>query len=152
MTERYAMLARENAEIRKTIADQATMLSALSNGKIDAERREALSGLATKYPGLVVADEEFSKCLFSAGSKMTNDDFKTHIETIERFSTRAALVSTQRLPTGVMPTPGKSHDPKDDPTSERYAARCKQAIERHTADMNAGKPMRDFDTILSEVP
>lgn len=122
--DRYQAIESENVELREQYAaiqaeleavtqhnksiltEQAEHYAALQSkvysleqDKADAERRERINDLSLRYP-VVDSKEECERCLYSAGSEMTQADFEQHCETIERYAA-AAAVSTPMIPVGV---------------------------------------------------
>ena len=89
----------------------------LTQDRTDATRRGRLTELAARFP-IVNIDEESPRCLYSAGSEMTDADFELHIDTIERYAA-AAAVSTPMVPIGM-----ESHQEPQvlDVETARYAA------------------------------
>lgn len=146
LVEKYNALDGQYKNLIQKFGEQQNQIAVLSNAKADVERKAAINDLCQKYQGIIVAEEEFQRCLFSAGSTMTTEQFKNHCETIERYAQRSQLASVGSLPSGVLPS--TQTDKMVEYSSEKFRALSDRAVELHTADINNGRPVKEWDEYL----
>ena len=87
--------------LHSTLTKQSERIVALERVAADATRRQKLNELATKFPMIVDVDDEAKVCLYSLGSKMTDDQFNAHVATVEKYGQRFA--DSPMIPRGEMP-------------------------------------------------
>ena len=152
-TEKYAAIearldAAEKLIEKYAASDEATnkrlkqlthQNAVLQMSAADADRKQRIDQLATKYPHAVVADEEYERCLYSAEADMNNDAFDRHIEMIESYAARSApltrMVPTGHMPAPALPTPERiNQDAKIGQRSTEIYSAAQSRGERMTAD------------------
>tara|TARA_R100000742_G_C4278750_1_gene101968 strand:+ start:2373 stop:4013 length:1641 start_codon:yes stop_codon:yes gene_type:complete len=129
--ERYEALQNSHNALVEKYGAMNSELETIKRERTDLSRTQSLTDLANKYPGIVDLDEEKQTMLYSAGAKVSDSEFKKHVETIERYAART-YVPTANIPNGSIPTVK--------PQTERYSADvCAKAVEIHTAAVDRGE-------------
>ena len=135
--DRYAAL---EARFDK-MADQ---LSEMSKGRADALRKLQISKLHAAYPQAVEVQREETRCLYSMGANMSDNDFTQHLADVEHYASRT--VPNVNLPEGEMPT-----KPATNVDRELYHQRhMETALEVHRANASKGVYL-NHDQIKAEV-
>ncbi len=136
--ERFAAIEQETARLRQEKQAIVERYSALADrtNKLEQERADALResdirDYTTRY-SCFDFEEECERCLFSAGSQMTDEQFAAHVADREKTGSRLDTLSIPGAPRGVLPG-----TPEGDEV-ERYSAR---AIEIHTSKVDQGEFM-----------
>ncbi len=134
LREQYSALQAEQAEMLQHMAQMQRSNAELRARAVDADRRTALQELHAKHPHFVDLNDECDRCLYSAGSQMTDDQFDNHLEDLERYAAKAPPV-TGMVPTGEITRPAR-------PTveQERYEAQVRErSVEIYTAALQSGE-------------
>lgn len=141
--ERYNVLATAHNELIRSHGTLKEQVAQLQRERSDAQRRERLQQLVSRYPGFVDLEEEIPVTLYSAGASMSDSDFEKHVMQIEKYAAKAAptpMVPRGDLPEGVSET-----------TRERYAAEvASEVVRRCTALVSQGK-VAHYDQVEQEV-
>ena len=154
--ERYQALEKTTNAQSSQIAKQNRQLKAMgeqlartSRREEDGRRKARLTELAGEFPGLVDANEEMSRFLYSAGANVSASQFDTAVADIERYAARAATqrVVNAQVPQGVFPP---SVDRGADGKIERNAAFYEAAIAYHMEQGNQGKQL-NYEQCCEEV-
>lgn len=145
--ERYAQLQKTVGDLQTVIQKQADQIATLANSRADATRQVRLAELEAKYQGFISSSEEVEKCLYSHGSKMDDAAFDAYCQNIERFAARAQVTSVGALPAGVQ----NQSPPEVDRYSDKFREIASVAIERHTADLEAGRQVKTFEEYVAEI-
>lgn len=133
--EQYAALAESQGHLMREVAELRRDNAIQRARAADADRRVALSDLASRFPHIVDLDDELNRCLYSAGSEMDDDQFHRHVELIETYAARVPAV-TPMVPRGEMPERRVSTV-----ETERYEAQISErSLEIYNASLAAGKP------------
>ncbi|MBX3422220.1 MAG: hypothetical protein KF752_11755 [Pirellulaceae bacterium] len=109
MTEKYShefvdKLVKTHEELLAETAQLRTAVGSLMQERTDAQRAYRLQELAQKYSAIEAnIDEEMERVLYSAGSKMTDEEFNSHLATIERYAAQSSPPATM-IPDGQVPT------------------------------------------------
>lgn len=141
--ERYNVLATAHNELIRSHGTLKEQVAQLQRERSDAQRRERLQQLVSRYPGFVDLEEEVPVTLYSAGSSMSDSDFEKHVTQIEKYAAKAA--PTPMVPRGDLPE-GFSES-----TRERYAAEvASEVVRRCTALVSQGK-VAHYDQVEQEV-
>jgi hypothetical protein len=109
----------------------------------DADRRNRITNLAKDNP-FIDAEEEFDRCLYSHGATMSDEQFKLHVEQIEKYANRVRPLIVDPVPRGVFPGDSVSR------TTDKYKAACDEAVKMHTRDVAAKKTPRPYVEYLAE--
>jgi hypothetical protein len=144
MTEQYAALAQSHSETLQEVAALRRIVADLKMKEADATRKMRIGQLASKYPHMVDSADLENRCLYSAGSTMTDDDFESHVEIVESYAAKAPGVSTSTpmVPRGEMP----NSIPSETVEQARYAAELTDTmVEIYTASISTGKPMTEAE-------
>lgn len=131
----HKQLFAEHTETRKLLIEQNQKL-------VDADRYSAIKVLADKYE-LVDVETEANKCLYSRGSKLSDDDFKSHLAYVEQYAAKAA----NRPPVGMIPDGIAPSRPVDSALEERIS---QIVVERFSAKVNRGE-FANYDDLRAEV-
>jgi hypothetical protein len=86
---------------------------------------------------------EASKCLYSRGSKLTNDEFQSHLQYVEQYAAKAS----NRPPVGMVPEGALPTRPTDPVMEERIS---RMTVDRYSVDASRGV-FRDYDEIRAEI-
>lgn len=133
--EQYAALAASQRHLARHVADAARRSTRLEYREADADRRARLDELAGRFPGVVDLADEHQRCLYSAGSQMDNDQFESHVETIEEYAARAVAVAPS------LAIDRRDRWPRQTPETEQYAAQVSaRSVEIYDASLDAGRP------------
>lgn len=128
LSQNVESLMRENAALKQGYAE-------LRMSAADSNRKLQISELHNQFPSFVDPVAEESRCLYSAGSQMSDEEFDRHIEMVESYAARVPAV-TQMVPAGVMP--GRLQDRSVE--TEKYEADLAEAaIEVFTQAQAAGE-------------
>jgi hypothetical protein len=144
MTEQYAALAESHKNTLEEVAALRRIVADLKMSEADATRKMRISGLASKYPHMVDASDLENRCLYSAGSTMSDSEFDNHIEIVETYSAKAPGIttSTPMVPGGEMPHSVKSQTVEQ---AKYEADLTEKMIEIYSASLATGKPMKEAD-------
>jgi uncharacterized coiled-coil protein SlyX len=135
---RIGQLETTVAQQMKTINKMTAVMQAEHRNAADVRRRAQLETLSNRY-SIIDCDEELEKCLYSAGSAMTDKDFDKHLASLEKFGARAEALGGARIPQGELPMTEKD--------TERFAAECQAAQDIFNEKVNQGDWI-DWDTAL----
>lgn len=142
MPEQYAALARSHGKSLEELAALRRIVADLKMKEADATRKMRIAGLATKYPHMVDAGDLEGRCLYSAGSTMSDDEFDDHVEIVESYAAKAPGIttSTRMVPGGEMPGSVASQTVDQ----ANYEADLSAAVvEIYTASLSTGKPISE---------
>lgn len=135
LVEAHKQLFAQHAELNKRFVEQEQRL-------VDADRYSQIKSLADKYD-LVDTEVEANRCLYSRGSKLTNEEFTQHLQYVEQYAAKAA----NRPPVGMVPDGVVQSRPVDAAMEEKIAA---MTVERYSAKANRGEFL-SYDEIRAEV-
>lgn len=138
----HQQLADAHDRLFKQHTDLLERFSAQQSKLVDADRYSAIQALHEKYDAVDVI-EESKRCLYSQGSKMNDEEFRSHLETVERY----AAIAASRPPQGMIPDGTLPTKPVDLEAERRIA---EKTVERYTqyAQKNVYK---DHEEIRAEV-
>jgi hypothetical protein len=144
MTEQYAALAESHRNTLEEVSALRRIVADLKMSEADANRKMRISGLAAKYPHMVDASDLESRCLYSAGSVMSDSDFEDHVEIVETYAAKAPgiSISTPMVPGGEMPSSVRTQTVEQ---AQYDAALSKKMVEIYSASLSTGKPMKEAD-------
>jgi hypothetical protein len=125
-----AELMAENAKLR----NNQVQLAAKS---ADAERTQQLSELHSRFPHFIDFEAEKTRCLYSAGSRMTEDDFGDHCTMLEAYAAKAPPV--QRMVPGGESSYGDPADYRAVESAQYEAAVSSRATEIWTELSSTGR-------------
>lgn len=128
-------LFNQHAQLRKAFIETEQRL-------IDADRYAQIKSLNERYD-LVDVELEASKCLYSRGSKLTNEEFQNHLQYVEQYAAKAS----NRPPVGMIPD-GVAPSRPADPVMEEKISRL--TVDRYSSDASRGV-FRDYDEIRAEI-
>lgn len=135
LTERYAALAESQGRLMKQVAEVTSRNAVLEARAADADRRVALSELHNQYPHMVDLEAEHARCLYSAGSQMSDDQFAEHCELVEQYASRVPSI-TPMIPGGEMP---RNQDRRSVQTEQYEAKISARSVEIYSAALAAGE-------------
>jgi hypothetical protein len=135
LVEAHKRLFAEHAETRKLFTEQQQKL-------VDADRYSQIKELANRYD-LIDPEVEATKCLYSRGSKLSDDEFTSHLQYVEQYAARAA----NRPPVGMIPDGVAPSRPVDAAMEERIN---NIVVERFSAKANKGEFV-SYDDLRAEV-
>jgi len=140
--ERYqaenAALKQDMQTLRAHHGVLAKNLANVIKEKADVKRKSQLTQLVDRY-SIFDLDEECQRCLYEAGSDMSDKEFEAHVAQMEKLGARARPMSVS-IPDGVL---------ADDRNTERYAAENELAVEIHTESANNGEFL-SYDQCLAK--
>lgn len=144
MTEQYAALAESHKSTLEEVSALRRIVADLKMSEADATRKMRIAGLASKYPHMVDASSVEEKCLYSAGSVMSDSDFEDHIEIVESYAAKAPGIttSTAMVPGGEMPHSVQSQTVEQ---AQYEAALADAAVEIYSASLATGKVISQDD-------
>jgi len=128
-------LFNQHAQLRKAFIETEQRL-------VDADRYAQIKSLNERYD-LVDVELEASKCLYSRGSKLTNDEFQSHLQYVEQYAAKAS----NRPPVGMVPEGALPTRPTDPVMEERIS---RMTVDRYSVDASRGV-FRDYDEIRAEI-
>ena len=135
LSERYSALESSHRELLEEHAALRRGFAEVRMREADANRRASINELASQYPHFIEPDREFSKCLYSAGSQMDDEQFASHLEELEHYAAKAP-VATGMIPQGVFPERSRSVE------TERYEANlAARTVEVYTQALAAGRKL-----------
>lgn len=147
--DRYAALHAQHeslANANKQLFDQyAALQQSFTNQQqklIDNDRYSQIKALQDRYD-LVDVETEAEKCLYSKGSKMTDEEFFNHLSYVEKYAAKAQ----NRPPIGMIPDGVVARKPMDAEAEERIS---KLVVDRYSHEASRGV-YRDYDEIRAEV-
>lgn len=143
--DRYAALEGSVNSLLRQVADLKVANISLAKERADAVRVSRLQALEQAYSGFVNADEEATKCLYSAGANLSDAEFESRISDIERYAARA--IQTRMLP-------GGDARPVSSPSVDRYSDRARQISEetvRRCQTLASRGETFDYDSVESQV-
>lgn len=141
--ERYTALQRSHNELVEKYGKVYERLGVLERERTDAVRGKAIQELAAAHPFAVLKDEEEKACLYSLGSKMTDEQFRDRYTLLKTTAER--FTNSPMIPVGAMPT---RQIPQSEP--EKYTQKVAElAVKIHTANVTAGRTS-DFATCEAE--
>lgn len=131
--EQYAALATSQRRLSRQVAAVARRNAALEQREADIGRRARLDALAGRFPGVVDLAEEHQRCLYSAGSDMTDPEFEAYYEATEQFAARAAAAGSAPPAGGMVAQQHRSVE------SEQYQAKISErSVEIYNASLEVG--------------
>ena len=133
VTEHYEALAADHRQLMAEHAALKRGFAEVRMREVDANRRNQIRELASQYPHFVDSDREESKCLYSAGSEMTDEDFDSHLEDLAHYAAKNPAPSGM-IPQGVFPERSRSVE------TERYEANvAARSVEIYTQALASGR-------------
>jgi hypothetical protein len=136
LAERYSQLSEVNGRMMESHAQLKTAVVQLERRAVDSDRTLRIKDLYQQFPHFVDENEECERCLYSAGSTMTNDEFEAHLAAVEKYAQRVPA-ATKMIPSGS----GESNDSGDkfiyDKVLERYHQLETQGVYRDWNDLEA---------------
>lgn len=123
-----------------TISQMTAAMEAEHRNASDVRRQSRIEQLASRY-SVIDSEEELEKCLYSAGSSMSDGDFEKHCESLEKIGARADALAGSTIPRGELPI--------NERDTARFAAECQSATEIFNEHVNRGEWI-DWDTALSK--
>jgi len=145
LREQYQALANDNVELMQTVGALKRGFAESRAREVDASRRMQLQELHSNYPHFVDLSREQSKCLYSAGSTMTDEQFSDHLDDLETYAAKAPPINGRMIPGG--DEPPRRHLGVE---SERYEAQvASTAVEIYSAAINAGKKMTQAEAFAA---
>lgn len=135
LAERYSALEADHQSLMQEHTALRRGFAEVRMREADATRRAAIGDLANQFPHFVERDREESKCLYSAGSEMTDEQFSEHLAELEHYAAKAPVASGM-VPSGVFPERNRSVE------TERYEASvAAKAVEIYTQTLHSGRRM-----------
>lgn len=135
LTERYSALEADHQNLMQEHTALRRGFAEVRMREADATRRAAISDLANQFPHFIERGREESKCLYSAGSEMTDEQFDEHLSELEHYAAKAPVASGM-VPQGVFPERSRTVE------TERYEASvAAKAVEIYTTTLAAGRRM-----------
>ena len=122
-----------------TISQMTAAMESEHRNASDVRRQSRLETLSSRY-GVIDCDEELEKCLYSAGSEMSDQEFDKHCDSLEKIGSRADAMAGSVIPRGELPM--------NERDTARFAAECSTAQEIFNEKINQGEWV-DWDTALS---
>ncbi|QDV26345.1 hypothetical protein [Aureliella helgolandensis] len=107
--ERYSKLNDVNADIMKKYGEVRSAVVELEKRECDKDRELQIKDLYQKYPHFVEVDSELDRCLYSRGSELTQSQFSSHLESVERYAQKSSPV-TRMIPNGSSEKPDAGQD------------------------------------------
>jgi hypothetical protein len=142
LAEKYSALAESQGRLLQRVAEVSRRNAALEQKAADAERKQAIAELYNAYPHMVDVEAEHSRCLYSAGSVMDDDQFASHCELIEQYASKAPAIAPM-VPSGELPRQSRG-------TSEKYEAQIAlRSVEIYNAALQTGQ-MKTSDECWAE--
>lgn len=130
LAEKYSSLSDVNERNMKSLAEMQMAVAELEQRDADKGREMQIRDLYQQYPHFVEVDEELDRCLYSRGGEMTDDDFTSHLEAVEKYAKRSSPV-TSMVPGGVVK--------QEKPDAQAAAAQAERVVERYQALADQGK-------------
>lgn len=147
--ERYSQLYSQHENLAKANKQLFESHAALQQAFVQQEQRLAdtdrysqIKSLHDKYD-LVDVELEATKCLYSRGSKLNDEEFQQHLQYVERYAAKAA----SRPPVGMIPDGIVPSRPADPVMEEKIS---RMTVERYSAEASRGV-YREYDDIRAEV-
>lgn len=135
LAERYSALEADHRNLMEEHTALRRGFAEVRMREADATRRAAIGELANQFPHFIERDREESKCLYSAGSEMTDEQFDEHLAELEHYAAKAPVASGM-VPAGVFPERSRSVE------TERYEANlAAKTVEVYTQALAAGRKM-----------
>lgn len=132
----HEQLIAETGQLRATVGK-------LLHERTDAQRAYRLQQLAQKYSAIEAnLDEEMERVLYSAGAKMTDEEFDAHCATIERYAAQASP-PREMIPEGQIPG--------DSPAKELYSQEFNDEVVRRCSRMLASGKVASYDQVANEL-
>lgn len=122
-----------------TISQMTAAMESEHRNATDIRRQSQIEQLSSRY-SVIDAEEELEKCLYSAGSEMSDAEFAKHCDSLEKIGARADALAGSSIPRGEMPM--------NERDTARFAADCTAAQEIFNEKINQGEWI-DWDTALS---
>lgn len=138
----HEQLATANKQLFDSYAQLQQSFTAQQQKLIDNERYSQIKALQDRYD-LVDAETEAEKCLYSKGSKMTDEEFANHLAYVEKYAAKAQ----NRPPVGMVPDGVMPKRPVDVESEERIS---KLVVDRYSAEASRGV-FRAYEDIRSEI-
>jgi hypothetical protein len=139
VTEHYQALAADHRQLMQEHAALKRGFAEVRMREVDANRRNQIRELASQYPHFIDSDREESKCLYSAGSEMTDEDFDSHLEDLSHYAAKNPAPSGM-IPQGVFPERSRSFE------TERYEAEVtSRSVEIYTEALAAGRKLTNSE-------
>jgi hypothetical protein len=135
LTERYSALEADHQSLMQEHTALRRGFAEVRMREADATRRAAIGDLANQFPHFVERDRVESKCLYAAGSEMTDEQFDEYLSELEHYAAKAPVASGM-VPQGVFPERSRTVE------TERYEASvAAKAVEIYTTTLAAGRRM-----------
>lgn len=131
LAEKYQQLADVNSRNMEQLVSLTKGYVALEQRAVDADRRVAVTELYQRHPQFAQVEsveEQLDKCLYSRGSKLDDEGFASHLETIEKYAAKFSP-TTQMLPGG---------EPLESEKDRFSAEDSQRVVERYQLEMNKG--------------
>jgi hypothetical protein len=122
-----------------TISQMTAAMEAEHRNASDVKRQARIETLASRY-SVIDSEEELEKCLYSAGSEMSDAEFEKHCDSLEKIGARADALAGSSVPRGELPMSERD--------TARFAAECQAAQDIFNEKVNQGEWI-DWDTALS---
>jgi hypothetical protein len=122
-----------------TISQMTSAMEAEHRNASDVKRQARIETLASRY-SVIDSEEELEKCLYSAGSEMSDGEFEKHCDSLEKIGARADALAGSSVPRGELPM--------NERDTARFAAECANAQDIFNEKINQGEWI-DWDTALS---
>ena len=136
LAEKYQAMADDNVKLMGEVAELRQGFAEVRAREVDADRKLQLRSLHNQHPHFVDLDREESKCLYSAGSQMDDEQFAAHLEDLETYAAKAPPIMGRMVPGGESPPVRSGVE------TERFSADISaKAVEIYTAAVNSGQRM-----------
>ena len=111
--EKYTALQKSHNNLMQDFAKASARVEQLERRNADLDRKSRLTDIAQRFPGIVDVDEEAKVALYTLGGTMTDEQFSSHLATVEKYAERAMRASVY-IPEGEAPH-------QEATTPEKYA-------------------------------
>ena len=128
-------LFQQHASLHKRFIEQEQRL-------VDADRYSQIKSLHDRYD-LIDTDTEAERCLYSKGSKMTDEEFTAHLSYVEKYAAKAQ----NRPPVGMIPDGVAPSRPVDSAMEEKIST---LVVDRYTQKASRGE-IASYDSVRAEV-
>ena len=138
VVDKYTALQKSHNNLMQDLSRAQDRVTQLERRNADLDRRSRLDKMATRFPGIVEVDEEAKVALYSLGGTMTDEQFDSHLATVEKYAQRAVQASVY-IPEGDAP-----HYEPEQMSPEKYAAaeRVKKlALSIHAEELKRGNQL-----------
>lgn len=140
LKDQYTALHNAQTKLVQDHGRNLTRLQSLERESADAKRTARLTQFAADHPQFPLDDDDRKPAMYSLGGTMTDEQFESHMATLERYAAR--FVPQVRIPTG--------EAPQGELDKEQYEAKLSRtAVQIYSDSLQTDKPLNYEQAIVA---